>query len=76
MGRCRKGKKQENIEGLECRRNVFGRGYFSLFCLCQYVRQDSLDYYFITDIRTIFVENRYDFDDRENWKGAYCIIRN
>ena len=31
MGRCRKGKKQENIEGLECRRNVFGRGYFSFF---------------------------------------------
>ncbi len=26
-----RGKKQENIEGLECRRNVFGRGYFSFF---------------------------------------------
>ena len=27
-------------------------------------------------IGNYFVENRYDFDDRENWKGAYCIIRN
>lgn len=28
------------------------------------------------DIRTIFDENRDDFADSENWKGAYCIIHN